>query len=160
MSGKPEEHHHTCSESKDHHCPECCPCKCCSRHSRTYHTWKPPLYPWEKGYKDAEEWRRWRELDGEKSFHRELAQFSPSDTHQAIKASLQDPNKVKKKRRKLKPMKMDFSLYSKPEPVALSDPAPDNPPLRRMNAMDPENLCTECGELSRHEHAPWCRVRA
>jgi len=159
MSGKPEEHHHTCSEAKDHHCPECCPCKCCSRHSRTYEAHRP-IYPWEKDYKDAEEWRHWRELDGEKSFHRELSQFSPSDTHQAIKASLQDPNKVKKKRRKLKPMKMDFSLYSKPEPVALSDPAPDNPPLRRMNAMDPENLCTECGELSRHEHAPWCRVRA
>ena len=68
-------------------------------------------------------------------------------------------NTVKKKRRKLKPMKMDFSLYSKPEPVALSDPAPDNPPLRRMNAMDPENLCTECGEPRvRMQNGQWAVV--
>ena len=93
MSGKPEGHHHTCSEAKDHHCPECCPCKCCSRHSRTYETHRRSSHRdnWEEDYKDAEEWRRWREVD-------ERAASSPSDLNQASEASLRDPNKVDKAR--------------------------------------------------------------
>ncbi len=95
MSGKPEEHHHTCSEAEDHHCPECCPCKCCSRHSRTYETHRRysshppvgwpgrPLYPWDEEYKDAEEWRRWMKVNKQ-------AASSPSDLNQAREASLLD----------------------------------------------------------------------
>ena len=111
MSGKPEEHHHTCSEAKDHHCPECCPCKCCSRHSRTYHTWRAPLYPWEKDYNKktgAEEWRRWRELD-------ERAQFSPSGLDQAIEASLRDPSKRKKREKKIPLVKKQHFLLECPK---------------------------------------------
>ena len=36
MSAKSESHHHTCSESSDHHCPGCSSCECCGG-SRKYH---------------------------------------------------------------------------------------------------------------------------
>jgi len=36
MSVKPEEHHHTCRKSEDHHCPGCCSCECCGGF-RKYH---------------------------------------------------------------------------------------------------------------------------
>ena len=55
MSIKPESHHHTCSESNDHHCPGCCSCECCGE-SRKYHrhyrvdrpdfVGVPPQPPW------------------------------------------------------------------------------------------------------------------
>ena len=39
MPVKPESHHHTCSESTDHHCPGCCSCECCGGKSpRLYKT--------------------------------------------------------------------------------------------------------------------------
>ncbi len=75
---KSKDHHHTCPEAEDHHCPECCSCECCSRHSRSYETHRRyshnrPIYPWEPDYirpkdqyrmggeSEAEQWQRLRE---------------------------------------------------------------------------------------------------
>ena len=74
---KSKDHHHTCPEAEDHHCPECCSCECCSRHSRSYETHRRyshnrPIYPWEPDYispkdqyrmggeSEAEQWQRLR----------------------------------------------------------------------------------------------------
>ena len=53
MSVKSELHHHTCFESEDHHCPECCSCECCAEHRR-FHKHSPRQY---------EAHRRYRSID-------------------------------------------------------------------------------------------------
>lgn len=53
---KSDDHHHTCSESEDHHCQGCCSCECCAKYSpsRSYRRNEPETLQEEREREERE----------------------------------------------------------------------------------------------------------
>lgn len=149
---KSKDHHHTCPEAEDHHCPECCSCECCSRHSRSYETHRRyshnrPIYPWEPDYirpkdqyrmggeSEAEQWQRLREEreaslreDFERPRLQRMNAMLPQDLEREALYRLYETNQP---------------IYSPPPPPPPPNMPPPIPRLRRQT----QARCDECGEV-------------